>query len=210
MRGSLRGYVVSAGSRDPVAGAPVLGSAPGSPPPLDDESSNGPLSRPHVAGRTDSAGRFAFGELREGEWILWTQGSDGERLGQTTVHVFDNALSEVTIKVAPGASQQDSPARPPNNTERDMPGSVRGRVVRADNGKPVRDATITIIRGAGPAPDIAPLTDRGGWFALDGLPAGDWVFRAVGPGGEPGEATVEVFPDSLAEVIIKVGTTAPR
>jgi len=82
--------------------------------------------------------------------------------------------------------------------------------VRADNGKPVRDATITIIRGAGPAPDIAPLTDRGGWFALDGLPAGDWVFRAVGPGGEPGEATVEVFPDSLAEVIIKVGTTAPR
>lgn len=212
MRGSLCGYVVSAGSREPVAGAPVLGSGPGSLPPLDDAWSTGSRSRPQIAGRTDSAGRFAFDELREGEWIFWTLGSGGEKLGQITVHVFENARSEVTIKVAgsPGVSQQGTPMRPPNNTERDMPGSVRGRVVRADNGKPIRDATITVVRGAGPAPDIAPLTDRGGWFALDGLPAGDWVLRALSPGGETGEVTVRVSPDSVAETIINVGTGTSR
>lgn len=128
------------------------------------------------------------------------------------MHVFENALSEVTIRVVgtPGASQQGPPTSPPTNTERDMPGSVRGRVVRADNGKPIREATITVVRGAGPAPDIAPLTDRGGWFALDGLPAGDWVLRALGPGGEAGEATVRVSPDSVVEAVIKVGTTTAR
>ena len=58
--------------------------------------------------------------------------------------------------------------------------------------------------GAGPSPDIAPLTDSGGWFKLDKLQAGEWVLRAHGPGGETGEATVMVSVGSAVTTTIQV------
>ena len=136
----------------------------------------------------------------------------GEILGEATVRIYDNALSEVTIEVGESlVPAKDSPAtRPPNTTEPDMPGSVQGRVVRADNGNPLGDATITVVRGAGGAPDIAPLTDRRGRFALDGLPAGEWVLRALGPGGETGETTVRVVSGSVVDTVIEVGPRSSR
>jgi Carboxypeptidase regulatory-like domain len=86
-----------------------------------------------------------------------------------------------------------------------MPGSVRGRVVRADNGRPLADATIGIVRSAGPAPDIAPITNGEGWFALEGLPAGEWELSALGPGGETGSVSVRVSAGSVSDVTITVG-----
>lgn len=85
-----------------------------------------------------------------------------------------------------------------------MFGSVHGQVLRANSGKPLEYATIVVMHGAGPSPDIAPLTDSGGWFTLDGLPAGEWILCALGPSGETGEATVKVFAGSVVTIIIQV------
>jgi hypothetical protein len=210
MRGSVCGYVVRVWTREPVPGASVLGRGPGARPAMP-ESWPG-RSVLHLAGRTDNAGCFTFDNLREGNWVLWMERPGGEILGEATVRIYDNALSEVTIEVGESlVPAKDSPAtRPPNTTEPDMPGSVQGRVVRADNGNPLGDATITVVRGAGGAPDIAPLTDRRGRFALDGLPAGEWVLRALGPGGETGETTVRVVSGSVVDTVIEVGPRSSR
>ena len=85
-----------------------------------------------------------------------------------------------------------------------MVGSLRGCVVRAGSGEPLGDAAIIVVRGAGPAPDIAPLTDGAGRFEFDGLPAGQWLLRALGPGGEMGEAPVRVTANAMADVVIEV------
>lgn len=93
-----------------------------------------------------------------------------------------------------------------------MRGSVNGRVVRADNGEPVEDATVMVLRGAGPAPDIAALTNSAGWFALDELPEGEWLLRAVSTAGETGEARVDVCAGTLASITIEVtrSRSAPK
>ena len=88
-----------------------------------------------------------------------------------------------------------------------MVGSVRGRVVRSQDGQPMPDASITVVSGAGPAPDIAPLTNQEGAFSLDGLPPGEWVLRAIGPEGETGEATALVSAGSVADVTLYVSTS---
>jgi len=85
-----------------------------------------------------------------------------------------------------------------------MKGNVLGRVIRWDDGSPLADATITVVRGAGPAPDIAPMTDKAGRFAMDELPAGDWLLRAIGPDGELGETTIRVSAGATAKVTISV------
>jgi hypothetical protein len=81
-------------------------------------------------------------------------------------------------------------------------------VVRTDTSTPLSNATITVVQGAGPAPDIAPLTDDEGRFALDGLPAGEWVLRATGVAGETGDVSVRVAHGSIADVVIRVGPPA--
>lgn len=204
MRGSIFGYVVRAYSGEPLAGATIMGSEPGSLPAMDE--GNGPRPAPCITAVTDSAGRFTFDDLREGNWTLWVQGSGGEPLGEATVHVFDNALSEVTIEVGGlrRPLRRFVAMRPTIAMSLNVPGSVRGRVIRADNGRPVADAAITVVSGAGPAPDIAPVTDGAGWFVFHGLPEGDWVLRALGPSGETGEATVRVAAGSVTEAIIRV------
>ena len=85
-----------------------------------------------------------------------------------------------------------------------MQGNVRGRVVRMKDGQPIQDATITVVSGAGPAPDIAPLSNQSGLFSLDGLPVGRWSFRAIAPDGQSGEAAVTVTADVVANVTIQV------
>jgi len=90
-------------------------------------------------------------------------------------------------------------------------GNLSGYVVRGET--PVADATITIVRGQGSHPDVAPLSDADGWFALDALDPGLWRLRADAPDGSSGEADVDVWPDSLSELTISldpVKTTVPR
>ncbi len=85
-----------------------------------------------------------------------------------------------------------------------MTGGIIGHVVGASDEAPVTDASIVIVQGAGPAPDIAPLTDESGNFFLDGLPEGQWRLRAFGPGGEEGEESTQVFDDSITSITIRV------
>ena len=152
---------------------------------------------------SDASGWFAFDGLLPGSWVVCVSGADGRVLGEWPVHVFDNAVSDITIEighVARGGVMPDIDEQPRS----DRFGSVLGRVVHADTGSGVGEATIVVIQGAGPAPDIAPLTDAGGWFKLDHVPAGPWVFRAFGPGGEVGDAAVRVSGGSVSDVVIRI------
>lgn len=83
-------------------------------------------------------------------------------------------------------------------------GSLHGRVVLKATGEPAGDAAVVIVSAAGPYPDIAPVTDSGGAFYLDGLPAGEWVLGAYGAGGEHGEARVSVPAGSVANIVIQL------
>ena len=85
-----------------------------------------------------------------------------------------------------------------------MRGTLRGRVLSKNDGQPIADATITVVSGAGAAPDIAPLSNASGLFSLDGLPVGRWTFRAIAPDGQSGEASVTITADALANVIIYI------
>lgn len=199
MAGSIGGYVVRARSTEPLEGAEVFIL-----------EGVGPVPE---AGYlvTDSAGWFSLQGLSPGDWSLGARGPDGGK-GEATVHVFDNALSEVTIEVADvPQTQRRSPA---GRTRRSrsghgrggarLVGSIRGRVIRGGTGKPVVDATITIVRGAGPAPDIGPVTDRSGRFVLDGLVEGEWLLKALAPDGSIGTGTAHVSVGHAAEVLIEV------
>jgi hypothetical protein len=193
MRGSVQGYVVRTGNGQPLAGVTVEG-APAGPPRA---AADVPVAAP-----TDEAGLFRFDELPRGGWTLLVRAASGQLLGQDTVQVFDDAVSAVTIEVAaPGGGGR---SRRAPRTGRPMQGSIRGRVVRTTNGEPVADAAITVVRGAGAAPDLAPLSDGAGGFVLGGLPAGEWRLAALGPGGESGEATARVVGGGVAEVEIFV------
>jgi uncharacterized GH25 family protein len=89
-------------------------------------------------------------------------------------------------------------------TQTAPPGSLQGRVLLEDTGMPLSDATVSVVRGAGPAPDIAPMTDAAGRFSFDGLTPGRWVLRALGPNGESGEAEVRVYDNESADMVIEV------
>lgn len=187
--GAVRGRVVRDVSGQPVAGATL-------------SVVSGEGREPDVLPVTDADGFFALDGLPEGEWLLRAMGP-GQETGTATVHVFDNSLSDVTIEVA-GPARTPRRSGPSNKSERPMRGNLRGRVVRSDTGAPIPDATITIVSGAGPAPDIAPVSNASGAFSLDGLPAGQWVLRATAPEGEAGEATVSVKASTVSNVVIQV------
>lgn len=84
-----------------------------------------------------------------------------------------------------------------------MSGNLCGYVVR--NGTPVPDAAISVVEGPGQYPDLAPLSDASGWFALDRLQPGLWRVSALAPDGGSGEASFEIWDNSLSEVTIELG-----
>lgn len=199
MRGSVYGYVVRATNRSPLTGVTITGSR---------WEGDSLQSAPYTVALTDDTGRFTFDALREGNWSFRTHGIGGTS-GEATVSVFDDAVTEVTIEVGRASDRawEDLATHPTDRTEPDMRGGVHGYVVRADNGRRLSDATITVVRGTGFALDIAPITDDSGQFFLDGLPEGNWLLRALGAGGETGEATVRVVADAVATVTIEVVDT---
>lgn len=81
-------------------------------------------------------------------------------------------------------------------------GSIRGQVRRKGGGEPLAGATVGISHGIGPLPDIALLTNSGGWFTLDDLPVGVWGLRACGPSGEIGDVTTTVASEQVSEIVI--------
>jgi uncharacterized GH25 family protein len=83
-------------------------------------------------------------------------------------------------------------------------GIVQGRVVHASSGAPVADATIAVIDGPGPYPDIAVMTDDDGRFTLNAIAAGNWRLGARSANGETGEASVAVVNSAVAAAVITV------
>ena len=79
-----------------------------------------------------------------------------------------------------------------------MSGTLCGYVVRGP--RSIADATITVLEGPGPYPDLAPVTDSDGWFCLDNLRSGRWRLRAHAPDASTAEATTQVWDGSLSEV----------
>lgn len=150
---------------------------------------------------TDDEGWFAIDGLREGEHVVQAWTTESQPVGKTTVQVFDNALTDVTIEVC---AERNYPGIRTCTT---LAGSVRGRVVHANNGKPLINATVIVVRGTGPAPDVAPLTDQHGNFLVEGLNEGKWMLRAIGSNGETGGKMVHVHSHSVTHVSIQVQRT---
>lgn len=81
-------------------------------------------------------------------------------------------------------------------------GAVHGYVVALDTGAPVANATVFIVSGVGPIPEIAAVTGSEGEFGFGGLAPGTWVLRAVDSDGRTGDAQVEVIADATVDVAI--------
>jgi hypothetical protein len=219
MLGSVNGNVMRAYDRRPIAGATITVV-----------QGAGPV--PDIAPVTDEDGYFALDGLPTGEWVLRAVGPSGGE-GEAAVPVFENAVSEVTILLdgvhrwvadaligvtdgsidvastsAHSTLATEGPRRAKgsqaSSTGNAPPGSLRGRVLLAGSGTPLSDATVSVVRGPGSAPDIAPITDAAGRFSFDGLTPGRWVLRALGPNGETGEAQVRVYDNESADMIIEV------
>ena len=172
---------------------------------------SGPGAAPDVAPLTDREGWFVLDDLSPGDWRLRAMGPNGET-GDATAHVSAGALNEVTIALGRVRRREPPAARAVSTRtgkrRRAVTGTVRGRVVRADNGAAIADATITVAGGPGAAPDIAPITGADGSFVLDGLTPGEWQLAAVGPEGETGRARVTVAAGSVASALIRVAARA--
>ncbi len=231
MRGSIYGYVVRIDPERPVAGAKItlfsdFGPAPG-------VSQDGVRS-------SDGAGWFTFDKIPAGQWrVIATGPVDGRGEARvsvfdnavTEVTIDLNGLHRWRAKTLDPdqandtvgwRSDEDSEVRSeptqggvlepqtPQSRESVRIGSLRGRVVRGTSGIPVPDATIGIIRGAGPAPDIAPMTDSEGRFTMDGLPWGTWHLSAVDRDGQRGHAKVRVWGNAVAEIVIQIGHDTTR
>jgi uncharacterized GH25 family protein len=196
--GSIEGHVIRAQTGRPIENATIT-------------VVRGPAPAPDIAPLTDGTGWFALGGLVPGKWVLLATSPDDET-GETAVQVSSGGFTNVTIAVASSPHGNRSSYGPSNVAQhpgsQSQFGAVDGHVVHARTGLPVENAAVTVIRGAGPVPDIAPLTDSGGWFALDGLPPGEWVLRARGPDDETGQAMVRVAAGEVAPVTIAIGQSA--
>jgi hypothetical protein len=58
------------------------------------------------------------------------------------------------------------------------------------NGRPVPEASVTVVESSVPFPEIGLLSDEQGVLQLS-LPAGRFTFRAHGPGDTSGTGTVD-------------------
>ena len=79
---------------------------------------------------------------------------------------------------------------------------LQGRVISIDGAGPVANASVAVVDGPAPAPDLAALTDGDGRFALSCLAMGRWRVRAYGPGGGQGEAVIELPQRYDAEITL--------
>lgn len=91
-----------------------------------------------------------------------------------------------------------------------MDDTIRGRVVDADDGSPIADATVIIVDGPRPVPDIAALTDESGSFAL-GVPVSrEWSLRIFDQFGSEREIAVQVPQSDDLEVALEIDMSVPE
>ncbi|WP_104420243.1 carboxypeptidase-like regulatory domain-containing protein [Neolewinella xylanilytica] len=67
--------------------------------------------------------------------------------------------------------------------------SIEGLLVDR-SGRPVADATLSIVQATAPVADIAMMTDGSGRFYLDDLPSGRFRLQVMPPDGS-GQTTVD-------------------
>jgi protocatechuate 3,4-dioxygenase beta subunit len=68
-------------------------------------------------------------------------------------------------------------------------------------GRPVAGATVAVVRASVPFPEIALVADDDGVVAIR-LPPGTFTFRAHGPDGRSGEATV--LSPAAGEALVRI------
>lgn len=198
MVGSLTGTVVRGASLQPESGMVLRFAA---------VSNSLQLSVEYKLARSDAAGWFALDGLRPGRWSVSYQDSHGA-WRQFYSHVLEQATTSIDIDVCaspgvPSEGQQMQTAH--SGDEPGRPGAIAGRVIDARSGLAIADAAITMIKAAGPFPDIAPLTDAAGAFSLGDLPPGEWAFRVLCPDGRVGDGSVTVRSGRTVETVIEIG-----
>jgi large repetitive protein len=82
--------------------------------------------------------------------------------------------------------------------------TIAGKVIRLDTGLPVQDASVMIVSGPAPSPDIARITDESGAFSFSGLAPGEWLLRAIAPTSQSGQRSVYVAADATALTSIDI------
>ena len=202
MRGSLRGYVVRVDSWEPIGGATILGRESGLGPATDESWEHDP----HLVALTGQrwavhVRRLARGALasadtglsRRGAW-----GDDGARARQRADRGDYRGGRIATHLPAerPGAPDEQGGERDAWRRSRARRSSARREAClrRRDYGRARRQ----------PRAGHRSADQRRWMVVLDGLPAGDWLLRALGPGGETGESTVRVSAGSVTDAVIKV------
>lgn len=156
---------------------------------------------------TDQQGWFAFRNLDAGSYIVSAEGSNAQRV---SVEDFTNVTLELL-----GASDVATPSEEP--VPEPMPhvpsnsgASIEGRVISANGGFAIENATVMLLSGPGSAPDIAPLTGARGEFSFYDLTVGTWQLRAIAPDGASKQLSVDVRADETAIVVIAVGSDHDR
>ncbi len=200
MSGSIIGAVIEKDSLRGIEGAVVTLRKPGA----GDKDLRGDQqefgSGDHAAQVTDSHGTFQFGAIEAGRWTVRCDAPARERL-ETDVLIAENASAAVEFQV-PGVTFAAGPSAGPGATTEK--GSVTGVVVDAVGGHRVADAAISVVKGPGDAPDIAPMTDESGVFSFDHLTPGKWTFQVVTPAGAKGRVQTNVRSGAVTTVTISV------
>lgn len=188
MSGSISGTVIDAATLHAVAGAQIsvhfLGAV-------------GQEWRAVQRDLSDAAGGFFFSDLEAGVWRITCRPPFGPEV-EVSTRVHDDALTSLEIEI-----EGDVVSGGGGTAVADL-GRIRGWVVEATTGAPVENASVTIAEAAGPAPDIAALTNAAGAFAFDALPAGNLILEARSPAGGSGRAAATLAAGDEVEVTIEV------
>lgn len=112
-----------------------------------------------AAATTDALGGYAFGDLAEGTYTV------------TAASMEHEPVALAVMVPAGGHTERDI----------DLAGRCRltGTVRASSDGRPVHEALVTVIDGAGSVVGAAPTT-KAGTFAFDNLPEGPYTLTAAG------------------------------
>ena len=88
--------------------------------------------------------------------------------------------------------------------------TILGRVVHADDGSPVADASVMLVSGPEPTPDLAAVTGSDGGFAL-GVPAGGrWHLKVFDQSGLETDVSVAVPQTDMLHVFVPSELSVPE
>jgi hypothetical protein len=88
--------------------------------------------------------------------------------------------------------------------------TIQGRVVDANDGSPIANASVIIVDGPRPVPDIAALTDEHGSFALGVPVGGKWGLRVFDEFGSEHEVSVKVPQSKELKVALEIDMSVPE